>query len=264
MGIFDGAKAAAIGNKAVRTHVAGNELADSGKPSEAKVKYLEAARLYAESVRLGVQAPRVLESYVILLMREGDFDRAWTIMQDMEGKIKLNDNQRFQLLLSRSICLWRTDRLDDAIATIKSAGKLQMKGSVYTTLGVYLVEQAERTGEFDEAMAFNEKALDYDDEDAGVLDNIARLYELMSEDADRRDDAEATAEYRAKALEYYRKAHKLKPRQITTLYYLARLYHQDGDDARARKVLATKDTLYFTAICPVSRAMMDALAKEIG
>ena len=71
-------------------------------------------------------------------------------------------------------------------------------------------------------------------------------------------------EYRAKAVEYFRRAYHEKPRQITTLYYLARLFHRDGQDDKARKLLSARDTLYFSAVCPVTREMMEALAKEVG
>ena len=138
---------------------------------------------------------------------------------------------------------------------------MRMNGMVYGTLGMFLVDQARVTGDFEEAMQFNREALDYDDEDGAVLDNMGQLYEQMSE---AEGNGEKAAEYRAQALKYYKKAHKCKPRQITTIYYLARMLHADGDDAGARKLLAVRDTLYISAICPVTAEMMETLAKEIG
>ena len=103
--------------------------------------------------------------------------------------------------------------------------------------------------------------MDYDDEDAATLDNMAQLHEVMAE-AER--DGEKAAAYRVQALKYYKKAHAQKPRQITTIYYLARMLHQNGDDAGARKLLEMRDTLYISAICPVTREMIDALAAEVA
>ena len=264
MGLFDGAKAAVAGNKAVQTHVAANKLAESGKPVEAKARYQEALRLYEESVSLDIRVARVLESYAVLLMREGKFDRASEILDRVESKVKLKEDEEFQHMLSRSICQWRTGQLDAAIATIKRAGAKKMRGTVYTTLGVFLLDKAAQTGDFAEAQALNDKAMDYDDEDAATLDNVAQLDEMIADDAQAKGEPEKAAEYRAKALKYYRAAHKIKPRQITTIYYLARMYHRAGEDDKAREVLSVKDTLYFTAICPVTREMMDALAAEVG
>ena len=264
MGLFDGAKAAVAGNKAVQTHVAANKLAESGKPDEARVKYQEALKLYEESVRLDIRVARVLESYAVLLMREGKMEKASEILDRIESKVKLNEEEKFQHLLSRSICQWRTGHLDAAIATIKRAGAIKMRGTVYTTLGVFLLDKAAQTGDFTEAQALNDKAMDYDDEDGATLDNVAQLEEMIAEDAEAKGETEKAVEYRAKALEHYRAAHKIKPRQITTIYYLARMYHRAGEDDKARKVLSVKDTLYYTGVCPVTREMMDALAAEVG
>lgn len=261
MGFFDSAKSALSGQRALKLHRAANELADNGKPGEAAEKYKEALRLYEESIQLGITAQNVLQGYVLLLLRDGQFEKARETMLKISKMKTLTQDDWFQLRLYFSIYQWRTGQLDKAIETIGRAAAHKMNGNIYSMLGMYMVDKAEQTGDFAEAMAFNEKALDYDDEDAACLDNMARLYQVMSE---AEGDAEKKEEYRAKAIEYYRKAHKEKPRQITTLYYLAQMHHQAGDDERARKLLSVRDTLYIAATCPVSRQMMDDLAKEVG
>ena len=128
-------------------------------------------------------------------------------------------------------------------------------------LGMYRVDKAKQTGDFAQALEFNQEALDYDDEDAATLDNMGQLYQAMAE---AEADGEKAAGYREKAIGFYEKAHEIKPRQITTIYCLARMLHEDGDDERARELLSCRDTLYISAICPITRQMLDALAKEIG
>ena len=78
-----------------------------------------------------------------------------------------------------------------------------MNGSIYGTLGMYWVDKARQTGEFGPALEFNRQAMDYDDEDAATLDNMAQLYEAMAEGA-----GEKAGEYREKALGFYKKAHE--------------------------------------------------------
>ncbi len=259
MGLFDAVKATTTGNKAYRTHVDANKLAGEGKPAEAGAKYREALKLYAEADRLGNVAPNIMEGYALLLLREGHFDEAKALMERMAKNKALTKDNWFKLRLQYSICLWYAGELDRAMETIGRAAQYKMNGAVYSTLGMYWVDKARQTGDFDGALKFNLEALDYDDEDGATLDNLGRLYELMAE-----ADAEKAGEYRAKALDFYEKAHAQKPRQITTLYYLARMYHQSGDDARARELLSVKDTLYFSHICPVTKDMMDQLAREVG
>ena len=81
MGIFDAAKAAVSGNKAYRLHVDANKLANDGKPREAREKYQNALKLYDEADRLGVTAQNILQGYAVLLMREGEFEKARELMQ---------------------------------------------------------------------------------------------------------------------------------------------------------------------------------------
>ena len=261
MGIMDAARAAYNGNRAYRMHVDANKLAGEGKVAQAKEKYQAALRLYDEAVGLGNAAPNIAQAYALLLMREGEFEKARKVMEDMSRRKNLSDGDWFQLRIQYSIYLWRMGQLDRAIETIGRAAAHSMNGSVYGTLGMYHVDKARETGDFEPALKFNRQAMDYDDEDAAVLDNMAQLHELM---AQAEADGEKAAAYRAEALKYYQKAHEQKPRQITTIYYLARMLHQSGDDEGARRLLAPRDTLYISAVCPVTREMMDELAAAVG
>jgi tetratricopeptide (TPR) repeat protein len=261
MGIFDAAKSAYNGNRAYHLHVDANKLAGEGKVAQAKEKFQAALKLYDEAERQGNLAPNILQAYTLLLMREDEFEKARALMEGMSKRKGLSDAEWTQLRLQYSIYLWHTGQLDRAIETMQRAAAKGMNGSIYGTLGMYWVDKARQTGEFGPALDFNREAMDYDDEDASTLDNMGQLYEAMAEAEGPGGQADA---YRAQARDYYKKALKQKPRQITTIYYLARMLHREGDDAGARKLLSVKDTLYISAICPVTREMIDALAAEIG
>ena len=259
MGIFDVAKAVRLGNKAYRMHVDANKLAGEGKPQEAKAKYTEALRLYDESDRLGNTASNIIQAHALLLLREGQTPRAKALLEKMSRNKGLSEDEWFQLRIQYSICLWMEGELDKAMATMGRAAAYKLNGSVYSTYGMYWVDKAKRDGDIQAALAFNNQALDYDDEDAATLDNMGQLYLIMAE-----AEPEHAAEHRARAKDFFEKAHEIKPRQITTLYYLALMCHEDGDDARARELLSVRDTLYISAICPVKREDIDALVKVIG
>lgn len=259
MGILNTAKAALSGNRAYRMQADANKLAGEGKPREAKAKYTEALRLYEEANRLGPVAPNITQANALLLLREGQGEKAKAMLEQMSKNKALSKDDWFQLRVQYSICLWRMGELDRAMETMGRAAAYKMNGSVYSTMGMYWVDKAKRDGDFEAALIFNNEALDYDDEDAATLDNLGQLYLLMAQ-----AEPEKSAEHRATALKYFEKAHEVKPRQITTLYYLARMYHENGDDERARKLLSIRDSLYITALCPVSAEELDALIKEIG
>lgn len=257
MGILNGMKAELAGQKAYRAHVAANELADAGKPREAEEKYQQVVKLYEQAMAAGHQRPAVALGYAILLMRLGQFEKARDIMQPMRLDKSLTESDWFDLRLNYSVCLWKLGQLDDAIATAKRALPLRTCAAIYNTLGMYLVEKSARTGDFEETVAFNREAMAYDDEDAGILDNLGAMHLAMSRYADD------PAPDRQKARDYFAKAHAIKPRQITTLYELARLYHEDGEDEKARETLKDADTLYYSAVCSVNRAMVEALRDAV-
>ena len=264
MGFFDKAKGAVSAQKAYRTYQAAVELAGKDQPEAAKEKYHTALEQYAEAMRLGGATVNVQLSYSLLLMREGDFDKAKAIMLDIGRMPGLPDDSRFQLRIQYSILLWKQGKLDDAIATIGRAAEKKMNGTVYGTLGMYLVDKANATGDYDEAAAFMEKALDYDDEDADTLDNMGELKEGMSRRCAERGETEQAEALRREAVAYYEKAHERKPRQITTIYSLARLYHECGERDKAAALLQNADKLYYSAVCPITKEQMAALKQQIG
>lgn len=264
MGVFDKARGGIVARKAYQTYTAALELANKDQPEAAREKYKSAIDLYAEAIRLGNRTTNTQLSYALLLMREGDFEKSKAVMQEIARQPDLTDDGRFQLRVQYSILLWKTGDLDEAIATIRRAAKHKMNGAVYSTLGMYLVDQAKQTGDFAEAQEFNDKALDYDDEDGDVLDNVAQMYETMARFEAKRGEAESAAEHRAQARSFFEKAHERRPRQVTTVYYLARMYVADGEREKAAKLLKNADRLYYSAICPISRQAMDALRAEVG
>ena len=158
----------------------------------------------------------------------------------------------------------KADGEDKAIETLNSAAQAKKNGTLYTTLGMLLVEKARQTGDYEAALQFNQEAYDYDDEDAGVLDNMGQLALLLSDKARGDGDDEQAAEQRGKALEYFKKAYELKPEQISSSYYLARMYHENGMDDKARALIDEILKIPFSAIMQISKEDVLALQKELN
>lgn len=79
---------------------------------------------------------------------------------------------------------------------------------------------------FIKAVEFGQQGLDYDDEDAVVLDNMGQAYYRLAND-------------KAKAREYFEKAHEMNPKQIDTLYFLSRY---DIDEGRIQDAVEKLET----------------------
>ena len=85
----------------------------------------------------------------------------------------------------------------------------------------------------------------------------------MEEHARREGDVETVKAERKLAYDYFTRAHKLKPRQITTLYYLAKMLEEDGQKERAREFIDAALQGSFSSICPVSREDAENLRDKI-
>lgn len=262
MGFFDSMKANSKGNAAYKAHVEANKASDQGKLAEATAKYQEAMALYEEAYKLGTNRANTLHGYSVLLMREGQFEKAREVMLHIEKMPGLTGDDWYRLRLNFSVYQWRTGMLDKAIDTARRASGTHMTSSVYTTLGMYLVDKARETGDFEEALKFNLEAVEYDEEDPGAQDNLGQLYEAMAVASAEKGDMEEANEYHKKARKALEKAHEVRPRQITTLYYLARVYLAEGRPEKAKEMFKDLDNLYFSQMCPVDKDMMMAMANK--
>lgn len=249
MGIFDGYIASSMGRKAYGLHLVGNRLYDQGKADEARAKHEQAFACYQKAMAAGCDKPAYLMAYGVLLLRRRDFEAAREMFLKAERSKALTKEERRQLRINYGICQWKLGNLDQAIEQLTIASREGKTSLIYGSLGYMLIEKGSRTGDFSEALAFNAEALDYDDADAVVLDNMGQLHLRMGE--------------RAKAKEFFEKAHEAKPAQVDTLYYLAKLAGEDGERDKALSYLDTALSGNFSALSTISREQAQALKDEL-
>lgn len=249
MGFFDKYKAENAGRKAYGLHVLGNRLYEQDKTAEAKVKHEKALELYDEAIKGGCTKVSYVMAYGVLLLRFSRFDEAKELFLKAESTPGITRAEKHQLRINFAICQWKLGQLDSAISNLKIAMSETPTGMLYGSLGYILIEKARQTGDFAEAIEFNNKALEYDDEDAVVLDNLGQLYLAMGD--------------KEKALPYFKKAHENKPRQVDTLYYLAKLSAEDGDTKQAIDYLNSALDGNYSALCTTTRDQALALKAEL-
>lgn len=238
------------GRKAYQAHIQGNQLIEKGEIEKAAEKHKEALRLYEEAYAAGDREPNVVMAYGVLLMRFNQLEKARDLLLSCEHMKGMDAKSKKQLRVNYSVCQWKMGNLDKAIELMQNAANGGKTALIYTTLGYYLIEKAIQTGDFTEALAFNQEAYEYDEDDAGVLDNLGQLYYAMGE--------------REKAYDFLSRAYRAKPTQVTTLYFIAKMNHEKGDDEKARAFIAKALQGNFSALCSISREQAQALKDEIG
>ena len=201
----------------------------------------EALVLYESLYRDGAVQAAYMLPYSVLLLRsgkEGAYEKVREIMVKAQKAPDLTDERRQQLLMNYAIAVWKLGDLDKAIATLEASHRKTPCTLTYQALGFLYIE----TGDAQKALAYNQEAMAYDDEDAVTLDNIGQIYYRLMND-------------KKEARQYFEKAHKIKPKQIDTLYFLALYDEADGNPEKAADKLETALEGNFSPLNHVSRLM---------
>lgn len=176
----------------------------------------EAIKQYEACINQGCRDMKYILAYTVLLLRKGDYEKARETLVKVQN-YPMTPDQKRQLYVNYSACVYRLGEIDKAIQIMEHQHEKGESGLVYETLGYLYVEK----GDFDKAIEYNTKACEYDDEDSITLDNLGQAWYRLKND-------------KAKAKEFFDKAHELKPGQLDTLYFLA-LYDLDAGDKEAAK-----------------------------
>lgn len=204
-----------------------------------------AMELYKEAVAEGLQDIRHLLTYSAQLIRGGDYATARSLLVRIQ-KTPMAPEYRRQLFVNYSCCVYKMGEIEKGIELLERQHAKQPSGLVYETLGYLYVE----AGDLEKALAYNAEAIDYDDEDSIVLDNMGQTYYRLANDKE-------------KAREYFERALKIKPGQIDTLYFLAQYDIEEGNKAAAKEKLEKALEGRFSPLNYASRDKVEAALKAL-
>lgn len=211
-----------------------------GDISGAKAEY---EKLYAS----GDVDPSYLLPYTVLLLREGgeaNYEKVKEILRKVDKLPGLALEKKLQVHLNYACAQYKLGNLEEAIHLLEASHQKAHNGSTYGALGFLYVE----AGDAEKGLPYNLEALEYDDEDPVVLDNLGQMYYRVIGD-------------KQKALEYFEKAHKIKDTQIDTLYFLSR-YDLEKDDKNA--ALQKLETALAGRFSPLNYVTPDTIRAEIS
>lgn len=223
----------------------GNLAGNKALSAHSKGDYRTALKLYEEAYAKGMDKPRLLKSYCVLLIRTSQFDRALDVIKKLE-KTPLDSKAKTDIHINYAIILWKKGHLDRAMEILEDEFRRTKNGTLYSIIGYLKIEQ----GNLDEALRFNREAVEYDDEDAVFLDNLAQTYYRLANDKEN-------------AKVYFDKAIAIKPNAIDTNYFLALYDIENGDIESAKDRL---DTARMGMTSPLNYAtpeMIDAKRDEL-
>ena len=160
-----------------------------------------AKRMYESAIKKGMNKPERMGPYGVLLMREGEFEKAI----EMFGKIIMMRPKpliRIKTRINRAIAFTKTGRYEEAKVALEDIHEKYRSRQVYEALGyLYVITDDEK------AEKYNLEAYDYDAENYVILDNLCQYY-LQKKDYE-------------KARIYGEKAYEIDGNKVDNLYHLA-------------------------------------------
>lgn len=252
----------------------------------------EAKKLYQEALDEGMNQANYLLPYATLLIRTGEFQKARDLLVKAQKAPGITPEQKATLFMNYAACVYKMGEIDKGIAILERQHAKRPVGIIYQTLGYLYIEklmekpdpnapapvvetapvEPDVTDEeaaptepaapqltpyqqweqlLQKATAFIQESVDYDDEDSICLDNMAQLHYRILGDKEG-------------ALPWFQKAHKIKPGQIDTLWFLSRYDLEKGDTEAAVKKLTTMLDGKFSVLNHVTKAEVEAELKRLG
>lgn len=224
----------------------------------------EAVRLYEEAFAEGLNDPRYLLPYALLILRDGQYQKAKDFLVAHQKAPGMTPSQRTELLVYYAVCCMRLGTIDKGINALEQQGRKMETGLIYQTLGYLYVDKYDLAHRPD----FAAMAAEEPEEEPEPADEPAD--ESAEEDAGtaERGDGEEPAEKKlspeeewnagvAKAEEFIRKSIDYDDEDPICLDNMAQyLYRVQGDRAAAKewfeKAIAQKENQIDT-LCFLSR-----------
>ena len=224
----------------------GNLAGNKALTAHGKGEHEKAMQLYEEAIAKGANNLRVLRGYSVLLIRMFQFDKALEILKKMEKLPGLQAKDKSDIRVNYAIIVAKKGQLDHALEILESELRHYRNGTMYSVIGFLKIEK----GNVEEAMAFNQEALEYDDKDPVFLDNMGQTYYRLLGDKES-------------ARPYFEKALELKPNAIDTNYFMALYDIEEGNLNQAKDRLETARKGFTSPLNYATPEMIQAKLAEI-
>lgn len=216
----------------------------SALTKQQKGKREEALAIYEELYQQGVVKASYMLPFSTILLKKGgtdNFERVKEILKKAQKAPDLDTAYRIRLFVNYSAAEYKLGDIQGAVANMENIAQKHETGDIYTVLGYLYIE----AGNLEKALEFNQKGLEYDDEDPMVLDNLGQTYYRLAGDKET-------------ARAYFEKAIALKNNQIDTLWFLSRYDVEEGKTKAAIEKLETALEGNFSVLNHVTREEVEA------
>ncbi len=223
----------------------GDMLMMKGSKAIRRGNIKEGAALYQRAINTGRLNPDYLVYAPYALLRYGFEAECGEAIAKAEAKKTLTPVQRKTLLTTKGLYLWKTGALDEAERLFKEIHEKAMDSQTFSHVGFILLENKK----YDEAYSFNKEAMEYNDEDQSIMDNMALCHYHKGEYAE--------------ALSIYEKIMEQGSRFPVIYYNYALTLIATGDREKAKEQLRKALEFKFSHIAAVSKEEVEKKLSEL-
>lgn len=215
----------------------GNSAYGAGQIDKSIRYYRMAANNIFASIKIKI-------AYGYIAIKNGYIDEAEKVLQKYKN-VKMGVQDEIRYKSTYGIVLWKKGKIDEAVEIVSKVYEKYKSTAVYENLGYFLV----LSGDYDKAISFNKEAYEYNDSDAGILDNLALSYYLKGE--------------HEKSAEIYEKLMEMNPEFITAYYYYALILIEKEDYKNALENLQKALKCKFSFISLIKKEEIEKKIKEV-
>lgn len=146
----------------------------TGNVYYSKSEFLKASKYFRIAYSLPNSSLKMKLNYGNFLLLRGDMIEAEKMLKAIL-KEKLSTDEEIKTKSIYSILLWKSDQLTNAIELLESLHSSYKNTMVYQNLGYFLILK----GNYAESLIYNLEAYEYNNSDAGIIDNLALNYFMV-------------------------------------------------------------------------------------
>lgn len=178
-----------------------------------KKDYEKALKFYEKACTVNNVDDSTKLKYAYILLYCGNTKRCKEMLELIESN-KLQSNLKNSYLITEAMFEWKTGNLRNALQKCKSIDKDFKHTLIYETLGYLLLVN----GSYEEALAYNKEAFEFNDSSLIIIDNLAQSYFFL------KDYAQAKALYKNMLMEK-----ETKPSFSEPYYYYGLISKNEGN-----------------------------------
>ena len=149
----------------------------------------EALKLYEEVFSEGMNEPRYVLAYALLMIRDGEYQKAKDFLVKHQKAPGMTQEQRITLFVDYAACCFRLGDIDKGINTLEQQFRKTETGLIYQTLGYLYVEKYDAANK----PVFDEPEAPADEPEEAAAEEPAEEEDETAEGAEAAESAE-TAE----------------------------------------------------------------------